>query len=55
MPTLAISWRRLHDANLPGPLFLTSLIPYAGTPIVMILNLLPPKTEGRRFDRPTNR
>lgn len=50
-PTLAISWRRLHDANLAGPFWFLTLIPSIGSLIVLILMLLPSKVEGRRFDR----
>lgn len=58
VPTIAISWRRLHDANLPGPLWLLSLgsyipfvnyIGWAGSIAVLVLMILPSKIEGRRF------
>lgn len=52
LPWLAIGWRRLHDANLPGPLFLLNLIPFAGQIAVLVLLTLSPKPEGRRFDPP---
>ena len=51
VPSLAIMWRRLHDANLAGPFAFLSLIPSVGSIIVIVLTLLPPKPEGRRFDR----
>lgn len=50
VPTLAITWRRLHDANLAGPLFFLGLIPSVGWIIVLVFTLLPPKAEGQRFD-----
>ncbi len=50
VPTIALSWRRLHDANFPGPLFFLNLIPSVGSLIVLILMLMPPKPEGQRFD-----
>lgn len=50
IPTLALSWRRLHDANLAGPFYFLTLIPYVGWLVVLILTLLPPRPEGRRFD-----
>ncbi len=51
VPSIAIMWRRLHDANLAGPFAFLSFIPSVGSIIVIILTLLPPKPEGRRFDR----
>lgn len=60
LPHIAISWRRLHDVNLPGPIWLISLvsyIPYIGSFLgfiagvaLIVLACLPPKAEGRRFD-----
>jgi len=51
IPSLALLWRRLHDANLAGPFAFLSLIPSVGSIIVLVMTLLPPKPEGRRFDR----
>lgn len=51
VPQLALLWRRLHDANLPGAVALLGLVPLAGGLIVLVLTLLPPRAEGRRFDR----
>ncbi|GAA0034176.1 DUF805 domain-containing protein [Brevibacterium metallidurans] len=50
VPTLALTWRRLHDANLAGPFFFLSLIPFVGGIILLVLTLMPSKPEGRRFD-----
>ncbi|MCB1272960.1 MAG: DUF805 domain-containing protein [Leucobacter sp.] len=56
VPTLALGWRRLHDGNFAGPLYLITLagsIPYVGflaSIAVLVLTLLPSKIEGRRFD-----
>nr|WP_263053678.1 DUF805 domain-containing protein [Brevibacterium casei] len=50
VPTLAISWRRLHDANLAGPFWFLTFIPGVGGLIVLALMLMPSKPEGRRFD-----
>jgi uncharacterized membrane protein YhaH (DUF805 family) len=52
VPWLALVWRRLHDANLAGPLFFLVLIPFVGGLIVFIFTLLGSKPEGARFDRP---
>lgn len=51
VPELAISWRRLHDANLAGPFYLLAFIPGVGGIIVLVLTLLPSNPAGRRFDR----
>lgn len=50
VPWIALTWRRLHDANLAGPLFFLTLVPYLGGITLLILTLLPPKPNGRRFD-----
>ncbi|MEV7971891.1 DUF805 domain-containing protein [Cellulomonas sp. NPDC089187] len=52
VPNLAISWRRLHDTNLGGPMYFLSCIPYLGGLILLILLAMPSKPEGRRFDLP---
>ncbi len=52
VPSLALSWRRLHDANLAGPFWFLGFIPVVGGIILLVLYLLPPKAEGARFDRP---
>ncbi|WP_345762919.1 DUF805 domain-containing protein [Diaminobutyricibacter sp. McL0608] len=52
VPWLAITWRRLHDANLAGPFFFLSFIPFVGTIILLVLLLLPTNAQGVRFDRP---
>lgn len=49
VPSLALQWRRLHDANLAGPYYFLSAIPSVGGIIVFVLSALPPKPEGRRF------
>lgn len=50
LPSIAVAWRRLHDANFAGPMYFLSFIPYAGGIIMLVFSLLPPKAEGRRFD-----
>ncbi|WP_375342260.1 DUF805 domain-containing protein [Curtobacterium sp. MCSS17_008] len=49
MPTLALGWRRLHDANLPGALYLIALV--VGI-VGIVFGLLPSNPEGARYDRP---
>jgi uncharacterized membrane protein YhaH (DUF805 family) len=51
VPSLALSWRRLHDANLAGPFWFLGFIPLVGWIIVLVFYLMPSKPEGARFDR----
>ncbi len=51
VPWLALSVRRLHDANLSGGLVALWLVPYVGFAVVLVLALLAPKPEGARFDK----
>lgn len=51
IPQLAITWRRLHDSDLPGALFFIVLFPVLGHCVLFILLALPPKVSGRRFAR----
>lgn len=50
IPSIAITWRRLHDANFAGPFWFLNFVPFVGTIIVLVMNILPSKPEGRRFD-----
>lgn len=56
VPSFAIGWRRFHDANFAGPLYLISLasaVPYIGwlgSIAVLVLAIMPSKVEGRRYD-----
>ncbi|MGN8049826.1 DUF805 domain-containing protein [Curtobacterium sp. 22159] len=52
IPSLAIAWRRLHDANFAGPFIFLGLIPIVGGIILLVFYLLPSKPEGARFDQP---
>ena len=52
IPGLAITVRRLHDANFSGATLLLGLIPYLGELILLIFTLLPPHPAGARFDAP---
>ncbi|MGO3147024.1 MAG: DUF805 domain-containing protein [Leucobacter sp.] len=51
IPSLAITWRRLHDADLAGPFFFLGCVPFFGGLVLLILLVLPPKVSGRRFTR----
>lgn len=50
IPGLAITVRRLHDANLPGPWIFISFVPYLGAIVLLIMVAQPSKPEGARFD-----
>jgi uncharacterized membrane protein YhaH (DUF805 family) len=50
VPNIAVSVRRLHDANFSGFLYFLVFIPSFGSLIVLILNVLPSNPEGARFD-----
>lgn len=52
VPSLALTWRRLHDASLGGPWFFLTLIPGVGGFFLLALMVQPAKKEGRRFDVP---
>ena len=49
VPSLALGWRRLHDANLAGPLWIIALI--VGI-VGIVFGLLPSNPEGAQYDRP---
>jgi len=50
IPSIAVSVRRLHDANYSGWFYLLSLIPGVGGLILFIFMLLPSQPQGARFD-----
>ncbi len=50
VPTFAILWRRLHDANLVGPLALLTLVPSVGGLWGLAIGFLPTSPAGARFD-----
>ncbi|WP_427007371.1 DUF805 domain-containing protein [Pseudarthrobacter sp. H2] len=52
VPSLALTVRRLHDANFSGWMILIGLVPFVGSLAVLIFALLPSKPEGQRFDVP---
>jgi uncharacterized membrane protein YhaH (DUF805 family) len=53
VPTLAISWRRLHDTNRSGGYYFLGLIPFAGGIILIVLLASASDPGGARFDVPT--
>ena len=50
VPSLALGWRRLHDANLAGPLWIIAF--FVGI-VGIVFGLLPSNPEGARFDQPS--
>jgi uncharacterized membrane protein YhaH (DUF805 family) len=53
VPTLAISWRRLHDTNRSGGYYFLGLIPFVGGIILIVLLASGSDPAGARFDVPT--
>ena len=51
IPNIALTVRRLHDANFSGWFYLLSLLPSVGNIIILILTLMPSRAEGARFDK----
>lgn len=51
VPTLALGWRRLHDANLPGALWIIAI--FVGI-VGIVFGLLPSNPQGARYDRPVS-
>lgn len=51
VPNIALTVRRLHDANMPGLLYLITFFPYLGSFVLLILNIFPSKPEGAVYDR----
>ena len=51
VPTLALLWRRLHDANLSGLYCVLGIIPTVGWLFILVFTLLPSNSAGARFDR----
>ncbi|MFM2384322.1 MAG: inner membrane protein YhaI [Actinomycetota bacterium] len=45
VPSLAVTWRRLHDVNKPGPYFFYIFIPIAGL-IMLIIQLVKDSAPG---------
>lgn len=51
IPMIAMSWRRLHDANLAGPFWFLGFVFPIGGVVVLVLCALPSNPAGARFDR----
>lgn len=52
VPSLAVTVRRLHDANFSGWMILLGLIPFVGGIVLLVFTVMEPKPEGQRFDDP---
>lgn len=50
VPHIALTWRRLHDANLAGPFYFLTFIPSVGSIVLLVMTLLPSNPAGMRFD-----
>ena len=50
VPSIAIAWRRLHDANFAGPFWFLTFT-YIGGLVVLVFTILPSNALGQRFDR----
>jgi uncharacterized membrane protein YhaH (DUF805 family) len=50
IPSIAVSWRRLHDAGFSGLFWLFNLANLGIVPLIMCI--LPSKPDGARFDAP---
>jgi uncharacterized membrane protein YhaH (DUF805 family) len=50
VPSLAVSWRRLHDVDRSGAWTLFCLVPLAGPIVYVIMTASRPRPEGARFD-----
>lgn len=52
VPSIALTVRRLHDANFSGWLFLLVLVPFLGALALLVMTILPSNPAGQRFDSP---
>jgi uncharacterized membrane protein YhaH (DUF805 family) len=52
VPSLALTWRRLHDTGRSGAYFFVSFIPLVGELIALVLLAAAPDPSGVQFDRP---
>ncbi|WP_458782296.1 DUF805 domain-containing protein [Arthrobacter sp. D3-16] len=52
VPSLALSVRRLHDANFSGWMLLLGLVPFLGAIALFVFMVLPANPAGQRFDQP---
>jgi uncharacterized membrane protein YhaH (DUF805 family) len=50
IPSLAVSWRRLHDVDRSGTWTLINFIPILGTIVYVVMTVGRPRPAGARFD-----
>jgi uncharacterized membrane protein YhaH (DUF805 family) len=50
VPNIALTVRRLHDANFSGFLYFIVFVPWIGSLAILIMNILPSNPAGARFD-----
>jgi uncharacterized membrane protein YhaH (DUF805 family) len=50
VPGIAVTVRRLHDANFSGLLYLINAVPYVGGLVVLVLTIMPSNPAGARYD-----
>lgn len=53
VPSLAVTWRRLHDIGLSGAFFFVSWIPYVGGIVLLVMTLLDSRPGPNEFGPPT--
>ena len=51
VPSLALSVRRLHDANFSGWMLLLGFVPFVGGIILLVFMVMEAKPAGQRFDQ----
>lgn len=50
VPTIAVTVRRLHDANFSGFFYFLVFLPFFGAIALLIMTIMPSSPEGARFD-----
>lgn len=53
VPSLAVTWRRLHDVNLSGAFFFLNFVPYVGAVTLVVLTLIDSKPGANVYGPPT--
>lgn len=51
LPSLAVTWRRLHDVDRSGAWFFIALVPLVGWIVLIVFLAGPSRPAGARFDR----
>jgi len=56
IPTLSLTWRRLHDAGFPGPFYFLGFIPLVGPILLLVFLVFPTRKEQHKtiWEDPTN-